>query len=89
MTESYIAGEVRRIFEDIFDEPGRIADASISRSSFPEWGSVAHLKLVLAIEGAFGFVFTTEEVAEIDSMSGFVEAIRARCGESSDARSDA
>lgn len=61
---------LRRQFPTV--PPGDISDLHVG--SFPEWSSLAHFNLLLAIEEAFHLQFTVDEMSELKS----VREIRAR-----------
>jgi len=76
--ESALLSGVERIFRDVFEEPNMPITPATSRSQLPEWDSVAQVKLVLAMEETFSVEFTTDEVASIDTVGGFVAALESR-----------
>jgi acyl carrier protein len=56
---------LREILSDILDiDPIQIAD-DFSRDDSSGWDSMAHLRLITAIEQAFGIKFTMKEIEEI------------------------
>jgi acyl carrier protein len=55
------------IFRDLFDMPNLNIDG-LSRSNFPAWDSLAHVKLILAIEDEYGVRFTTDQVANVSTV---------------------
>ncbi len=77
-SESPAASEVARIFREVFEEPDMPLAPGTSREQLPEWDSVAQVKLVLAMEEAFSIEFTTDEVASLHTVGGFVEALEKR-----------
>jgi acyl carrier protein len=62
------------VFRDIFDDPG-LEIEGLSRSNFPEWDSLAHIKLILAIEEDFDVKFTIDQVSETTSVEGLAKAL--------------
>ena len=68
--------KLRNIFRDVFDEDSFDISENISKNDFEEWDSVAHIKLVLAIEEEFQVRLTTDEVASIQSVGEFMSAIQ-------------
>lgn len=62
------------VFRDIFDDPG-LEIEGLSRSNFPEWDSLAHIKLILAIEEDFDVKFTIDQVSETNSVEGLAKAL--------------
>jgi acyl carrier protein len=49
--------------------------ASASAELVPAWDSIAHLNLVLAVEQEFDVHFSTDEIAELDSVARIREAL--------------
>lgn len=68
--------KLRTIFRDIFDDDLMSISESTSKADIEDWDSVAHIKLVLAIEEEFVVRMSTEEVSSIKSVAGFMEAIQ-------------
>jgi acyl carrier protein len=71
-----ISIKLRTIFRDIFDDDMMSISESTSKMDIEDWDSVAHIKLVLAIEDEFGIRMSTEEVSTIKSVAGFMVAIQ-------------
>lgn len=68
---------LREILSDILDlDPEQIAD-DFSRDDESGWDSMAHLRLITAVEQAFGIKFTMREIEEIRSYGDFCERIAA------------
>ncbi len=70
------------IFREVFDDPTLVLRAQTSPNQIAGWDSVAQVKLVLAIEEAFGVRFTTEEVADLHCVGDFIAALNRREGTS-------
>lgn len=51
-----------------------------SPNSLPRWDSLRHMKLVLAIEEAFGMQFTDEEIVSIKDVRSIVALLGQRDG---------
>jgi acyl carrier protein len=67
---------LRSVFASVFGlDPARVQDDD-SYETIPEWDSVNHINLILALEAEFGVEFDPGEIAEL----GSVAAIRARLG---------
>jgi acyl carrier protein len=78
VTDSFVFSEVRRIFREVFEKPDMAVEAEASLDQMPDWDSIAHIKLVLAIEEVFGIVFETDEVASIQTAGAFARAVEKR-----------
>ena len=72
--------QLNSIFRDVFDDPGLDLRPETSPSEIADWDSVAQVKLVLAVEEAFGIRFTSEEVADLHCFGDFVRALEKRKG---------
>lgn len=77
-SEELLTEDVRRVFLEVFDDPNLRIDSNTSRDDITDWDSVAHLKIVLALEEMFGLEFDTDEVASIRTVGEFVSALQAR-----------
>ena len=66
---------IQSIFQEIFDDPKLEVRPSTNRNDIPNWDSVVQVKIVLAIEEAFGMRFTTSEVAQFHSVGDFLHAL--------------
>lgn len=58
---------LKSVFQDVFDRQDLEID-ELSRNNFPEWDSLAHVKLMIAIEEEFNSKFTIDEVSDIKSV---------------------
>ena len=67
MNES-ILEDVRRTAADVLRQPLDRVTAAASRDSVPEWDSLAHVNLVLALEQQFDLQFLPEEMMEMLSV---------------------
>ena len=59
--------------ENIFD--------NISQENFPQWDSLKHLNLVVALEEKFALSFEPEEIAEMKSLDKIMTMIAKKRGE--------
>ena len=67
MTSSEVDSRIREVMAGVLDvETGEIVD-SFRRNDAPAWDSMNHLRLISALEEAFGIRFTMKEVGEIES----------------------
>lgn len=70
-----VIDSIQIIFREIFDDPKLMVLPTTSPNDIPDWDSVAQVKIVLAIEEAFGARFTTSEVAEFQTVGDFLRAL--------------
>ncbi len=55
------------VFEEVFDD-SPLEIEGLTRSNFPDWDSLAHIKLIIGIEEQFDVKFTIDQVASISSV---------------------
>ena len=70
-----IIEELVPIFRNVFDDDELMIDPSTTASDLDGWDSLAHLRLIVAIEKHFGFRFSAAEIYEIDSVGEIADLI--------------
>lgn len=63
------------IMSQIFDIPLSAIGLDSAAENMPEWDSLNHINLVLALEGEFGRQFTPEQIAEIISVKDILRVL--------------
>lgn len=76
--ESVVAA-VCDVLADVFGVPRAELGEATSRDDIPEWDSVGHLNLMLALEEAFGVTFSVDEMAELVSVEAIAKKVREKC----------
>ena len=66
---------LRNIFREVFDDDELVISDSTSKDNVMEWDSVAHVKLVLAVEDFLNIRFSLDEVTFISSVGDFKKSI--------------
>lgn len=67
--------ELKSILADIFDiDPGSI-DAGFEQSATDMWDSLAHLRMITAVEESFGVTFSMQTIAELTSYPAILSAL--------------
>ena len=64
--------KVFSIIAQIMSIPVEIVTETSSPNSLEEWDSLNHMKLILAIEEAFGVQFTDEEIVSIRDVRSII-----------------
>jgi acyl carrier protein len=70
-----IIEELVPIFRNVFDDDELIIDPSTTAIDIDGWDSLAHIRLIVAIEKHFGFRFSATEIYEIDSVGEMADLI--------------
>lgn len=69
--------QFRSVVEDVLGVDGAALQDDDSSRSIPQWDSVAHLQLLLALESAFGVQFTPEDMATLNTIGRIRERLKA------------
>jgi len=70
--------DVRDVMAEVLDLDPKQIDDGFSRDESPAWDSMAHLRLITALEEVFGIKFTMKEVGELDRYSKIRDRIAAQ-----------
>ena len=76
--QDVIWSRLNEIFENVLDLPEVHLERSTSAASIPEWDSIAHVQLMIAVEKTFGFRMKTGEIAALRNVGDLVDMIAAR-----------
>jgi len=68
---------VRSMFEIVLNRPIG-TDEELSRETEGGWDSVRHIELLFMLEEEFGFTFTEDEMADLNTSGEIVDKVVAR-----------
>jgi acyl carrier protein len=77
MNQTEVIAKLQIIFDTVFLEPVVLTPA-ISAKDVPEWDSLTHISLMVAVEKAFGVRFRVGEVETAKNIGEFADLIRKR-----------
>ena len=66
------------IFRDVFDDDSITLHPEMTAENIDGWDSLAHIRLVLAIERSLKIKFTSSELDGLKTVGEFVEIVRAK-----------
>jgi acyl carrier protein len=78
MNEMEVYERMIPIFQDVFDDDTLTIQASTSASDVDGWDSLAHIRLIVALEQAFQVRFRASEVSSFQRVADVVAAIIAK-----------
>ena len=67
------------VFADVLEQPAEVFDDSSDQQNTPNWTSLANVRLLVALEGAFGVRFSNAEMATMRSL-GDIRSVLATKG---------
>lgn len=77
MNQAEVIAQLQTIFDDLFLEPVALTPA-ISAKDVPEWDSLTHISLMVAVEKRFGVRFRVGEVENAKNVGEFADLILKR-----------
>jgi acyl carrier protein len=80
MNQAEVIDRLQTIFDDVFLESPRLTP-EISAKDVPEWNSLTHISLLMAIEQAFDIRFRLGEVDDAQNVGQLANIIHRRVTE--------
>jgi acyl carrier protein len=78
MTAPDIHQKLTAVFRDVFDLPTLEISDVTTANDIPEWDSIMHINLIVAVEKAFGISFTTRDVKSLANVGDLKRLISER-----------
>ena len=69
-------GKLKDAFVSSLGLPSDFDPSNLEYRSIPEWDSLAHLNLVMAVESAFDVMFDTNDVLGLSSFSACIDILQ-------------
>ncbi len=69
VVEAQMSTRLTNVFREIFDDPNLQLRDDLARDQWPAWDSLAHVKLMIALEEEFGVKMSFDQVAKIKSVA--------------------
>ncbi len=80
MSSSSTLEQVRLVMEDVFDVDELALTPSTTARDVPEWDSLSHIRLVVALERRFKIKFKNSELEGLKNVGDLVKVIDAKLG---------
>ena len=80
MNQTEVITKLQAIFDDIFLEPPKLTPV-LEAKDVPEWDSLIHISLLVAVEKAFDVRFRVGEVEATKNVGEFADLIAQRAKE--------
>ncbi len=66
------------IFRDVFEDDSIVVTSELTAADVPEWDSLSHIRLVLAVQKAFGVKFSAAQTAELKNVGDLAKLISSK-----------
>jgi len=70
-----LESKLKDIFSGVFDYPKENIDNSLSNSKLPQWDSLGHISLIIALEEAFNVSFEPDEMEKMYNNFGAIKEV--------------
>ena len=70
--------QIKDIFMEVIPVSGQACNGELLRDATDQWDSLAHLRLITALEAALGCTFSMDDIQRMDRLSVVVEIAEAR-----------
>lgn len=78
MEEQLIYARLKQIFQDVFDADSLDLSPETTAKDVDGWDSLSHIRLILTVEKAFKFKFSTSEIGKLEDVGDLVALIKRR-----------
>ena len=75
---NHIRTKIDDIFREVFDDDQLQVSDSLSTESLPTWDSLAHIRLVSALEDGLSLTFTLEDIEAMTSVARIVTVVESK-----------
>lgn len=66
------------IFHDVFDDDAIVVTPDLTAKDVPEWDSLNHIRLLLAVQKAFKIKFTAAQTASLKNVGDLATLIQSK-----------
>jgi acyl carrier protein len=66
------------IFREVFDNDAIVVSPAMTAAEVEEWDSLTHIRLMVAIEQAFGLRFSTAEISSFKNVGDLARCIEGK-----------
>jgi acyl carrier protein len=78
MDETEILARLTQIVRDTLDDDGVTLARSTEASDVDNWDSVAHVRIMIAVEESFGIRFETDELSDMPNVGALIDRVAAK-----------
>jgi len=66
------------IFQDVFDDDSIVVTPELTAADVPDWDSLNHVRLILAVQKTFGVSFSASQTASLKNVGDLVHLIQSK-----------
>lgn len=80
MMNEQIFSKLTPIFREVFDDDALVPVPEMTAKDVDTWDSLAHIRLIVAVEGHFKITFTSAEISDFATVGDLVAKIKIKLG---------
>ncbi len=80
MTTDEIREQLTELLQDLLDRDDLAITRETTAKDVEGWDSLAHVRIVVAVEQKFGIRFTTTEMTDLPNVGAMIDAIARKIG---------
>ena len=73
-----LLSELQGIMRDTFDDDALVITRRTTAAEVPDWDSLTHISLIVAVEKRFGVRFTHGEIEHLQDVGEFLDLLEAK-----------
>jgi len=78
MTKDQITGQLKSVFEKVFQKKDLTITREMTAADIEEWDSLRHIQLITDVETAFGIKFRLREVLSMKNVGDLIDLIQTK-----------
>ncbi len=78
MSLDAIYRKLTQILQDVFDDDALVARSDLTADQVDGWDSFAHLRLIFAVEKAFGVSFAASQISGLQNVGDLAQLINSK-----------
>jgi acyl carrier protein len=71
-------GRISAVFRDVLDDDEVHLSRDTTAADVPGWDSLAHVRLILAVQKTFGVKFSAAQVTKLENVGDLVDMVEAK-----------
>jgi len=73
-----VYAQLTEVFHDVFEDDSIVLQPHLTADDVPEWDSLSHIRLILAVQKAFGTKFSAAQTANLKNVGELADLIRSK-----------
>jgi acyl carrier protein len=75
MNDNDVRATLQKVFQEVFEDEEFEFSDGLGRETLKTWDSLGHIRLVAAVEEAFGTTFSIEEIESFTTVGKIVDTV--------------